>query len=193
MRRVILSIALFIAVISTANAQKGLSAGAIAPTFSGVDQNGKKISLQTLLKEHQSVVLFFYRGQWCPYCNKHIKELQDSLQLLTAKGAYVIGVTPETSENISRTIKKTKTGFSIIQDKDDEIMKAYGVNFMMDKATFSKYKGYGIDLEANNGNTRHTLPVPATYIIDRSGKIRFVHFDPDYKKRASIGMLLTKL
>ncbi|SES01960.1 peroxiredoxin-like family protein [Pedobacter rhizosphaerae] len=193
MRRVILFIAPFIAVISTANAQKGLSAGANAPTFSGVDQNGKKISLQTLLKEHQSVVLFFYRGQWCPYCNKHIKELQDSLQLLTAKGAYVIGVTPETSENISRTIKKTKAGFSIIQDKDDEIMKAYGVNFMMDEATFSKYKGYGIDLEANNGNTRHTLPVPATYIIDRSGKIRFVHFDPDYKKRASTGMLLTKL
>lgn len=193
MKRIILLIALFIAVISTANAQKGLSAGANAPTFSGVEQNGKKISLQTLLKEHQSVVLFFYRGQWCPYCNKHIKELQDSLQLLTAKGAYVIGVTPETSENISKTIKKTNAGFSIIQDKDDEIMKAYGVNFMMDEATFSKYKGYGIDLEANNGNTRHTLPVPATYVIGRSGKIRFVHFDPDYKKRASIGMLLTKL
>lgn len=176
-----------------ANAQKGLSQGAKAPSFNGQDQNGKKIGLQALLKEHKSVVLFFYRGQWCPYCNNHIKELQDSLQLLTAKGAYVVGVTPETSENIAKTINKTSAGFSIIQDSDDKIMKAYGVNFMMDDATFLKYKGYGIDLEANNGNARHTLPVPATYIIDRSGKIKFVHFDPNYKKRASIGMLLTKL
>jgi len=193
MKRIILFIALFVAVILNANAQKGLVAGANAPAFSGTDQNGKKISLQALLKEHKSVVLFFYRGQWCPYCNKHIKELQDSLQLLTSKDAYVIGVTPETNENISKTIKKTSAGFSIIQDKDDDIMKAYGVNFMMDDATFSKYKGYGIDLEVNNGNTRHTLPVPATYIINRSGKIKFVHFDPNYQKRASVNTLTKEL
>ena len=193
MKRIILFFALFIMLGFNANAQKGLTAGTKAPSFSGVDQNGKKVSLQDLLKEKKSVVLFFYRGQWCPYCNKHIKELQDSLQLLTGKNAYVIGVTPETSENISKTIKKTKAGFSIIQDKDDNIMKAYGVNFMMDDATFTKYKGYGIDLEANNGNSRHTLPVPATYIIDRSGKIKYVHFDPNYQKRASVKLLSGEL
>ncbi|MCZ4225421.1 peroxiredoxin-like family protein [Pedobacter rhodius] len=193
MKRIILFFALFIALASNANAQKGLAAGANAPAFSGVDQNGKKITLKGLLKEHKSVVLFFYRGQWCPYCNKHIKELQDSLQLLTGKDAYVIGVTPETSDNIAKTIKKTSAGCSIIQDKDDAIMKAYGVNFTMDDATFTKYKGYGIDLEANNGNTRRTLPVPATYIIDRSGKIKFMHFDPNYQKRASVKTLLAEL
>ncbi|KQS37002.1 peroxiredoxin-like family protein [Pedobacter sp. Leaf194] len=193
MKRIVLIITLFTATVLNANAQKGLSAGINAPAFSGVDQNGKKITLKSLLKEHKSVVVFFYRGQWCPYCNKHVKELQDSLQMLTAKNAYVIGVTPETSENIAKTIKKTSAGFSIIQDKNDEIMKAYGVNFTMDDATFSKYKGYGIDLEANNGNTRHTLPVPATYIINRTGKIKFVHFDPNYQKRASIQSLLKEL
>jgi len=193
MKTIVLIITLFTATVLNANAQKGLSAGINAPAFSGVDQNGKKITLKSLLKEHKSVVVFFYRGQWCPYCNKHIKELQDSLQMLTAKNAYVIGVTPETSENIAKTIKKTSAGFSIIQDKNDEIMKAYGVNFTVDDATFSKYKGYGIDLEANNGNTRHTLPVPATYIINRSGKIKFVHFDSNYQKRASIQSLLKEL
>ncbi|MFC4210866.1 peroxiredoxin family protein [Pedobacter lithocola] len=193
MKKIILFIALVIVLNSDANAQKGLSVGAKAPSFSGVDQNGKKISLQALLKEHKSVVLFFYRGQWCPYCNKHIKELQESLEQLTAKDAYVIGVTPETSDNISKTINKTSAGFSIIQDKQDVIMKAYGVNFTMDNATFTKYKGYGIDLDANNGNARRTLPVPATYIIDRSGKIKFVHFDPNYQKRASVKTLLSEL
>lgn len=193
MKRIILFITLIVAVSLEVKAQKGLKEGDKAPIFTGTDQNGKSVSLKDALKKHRSVVLFFYRGQWCPYCNKHIKELQDSLNLLTAKDAYVIGVTPETKENIDKTIKKTKAGFSIVQDKDDEIMKAYGVNFMMDEATFTKYKGYGIDLEANNGNNRHTLPVPATYIIDRSGKIKYVHFDPNYQKRASVQLLLSKL
>lgn len=193
MKRIILFVALVISIGLQANAQKGLTAGSGAPAFIGVNQNGKKISLKGLLKEHKSVVLFFYRGQWCPYCNKHIKALQDSLQLLTAKDTYVIGITPETNDNIAKTIKKTSAGFSIIQDKDDAIMKAYSVNFMMDDATFTKYKGYGIDLEVNNGNTRHTLPVPATYIIDRSGKIKYVHFDPNYQKRASVKTLLSEL
>lgn len=193
MKRIILLIAVTVLLGFNANAQKGLKVGAKAPAFTGTDQNGKITSLKALLKANKSVVLFFYRGQWCPYCNKHIKELQDSLQLLTAKNAYVIGVTPETNENIAKTVKKTGAGFSIISDKDDAIMKAYGVDFMMDEATFTKYKGYGVDLESNNGNTRHTLPVPATYIIDKSGKIKYVHFDPNYKKRASIKILLAEL
>ena len=193
MKRIILFVTLIVALAFEVKAQKGLKEGDNAPMFSGIDQNGKTVSLKAALKAHQSVVLFFYRGQWCPYCNKHIKELQDSLSLLRGKDAYVIGITPETKENIDKTIKKTSAGFSILQDKDDEIMKAYNVNFMMDEATFTKYKGYGIDLEANNGNNRHTLPVPATYIINRSGKIKYVHFDPNYQKRASVKILLSKL
>jgi len=192
MKRIILLVSLVLLGLITYG-QKGLSVGATAPVISGVDQNNKKINLTQLLKEHQSVVLFFYRGQWCPFCNKQIKELQDSLQLLSGKKAYVIGVTPENNENIAKTIKKTGAGFSIIQDADDTIMKAYGVNFTMDDVTFAKYKGYGINLEANNGNNRHTLPVPATYIIGKSGKIKYVHFDPNYKKRASIKTLLAEL
>jgi len=193
MKRIILFITIITAFSIQVKAQKGLKEGDKAPMFSAIDQNGKTVSLKEALKAHQSVVLFFYRGQWCPYCNKHIKELQDSLSLLRGKDAYVIGITPETKENIDKTIKKTSAGFSILQDKNDEIMKAYNVNFMMDEATFTKYKGYGIDLEANNGNNRHTLPVPATYIIDRSGKIKYVHFDPNYQKRASVQLLLSKL
>ncbi|TDO23367.1 peroxiredoxin-like family protein [Pedobacter duraquae] len=174
-------------------AQTGLKVGQQAPQFSGRDQNGNTVDLKQVLKAKKSVVLFFYRGQWCPYCNKHIKEMQDSLQLLTGKNAYVIGVTPETEENIKVTINKTKAGFSMVQDVDDRIMKAYGVNFRMDDDTFAKYKTYGVNLDAINGNTRHTLPVPATYIIGPSGKIKFVQFDSDYKKRASVKTLLAEL
>ncbi len=174
-------------------AQSGLKTGVTAPEFAAVDNSGNKLDLKKLLKSHKAVVLFFYRGQWCPYCNKHIQQLQDSLQTLTSKGAYVIGVTPETSENINKTIEKTHASFSMVQDKDYKIMKAYDVNFVMDDATFTKYKAHGVDLEQNNGNTDHVLPVPATYVINKSGKIVFVQFDKDYRKRASIASIANAL
>ena len=174
-------------------AQTGLEKGAKAPEFIEKDNSGKLIDLTQLLKGHKYVVLFFYRGQWCPYCNKQIKELQDSLQLLTAKGAYVIGVTPETNENIDKTIEKTHAAFSIIHDKGYKIMQAYQVNYTVGDETFSKLKSFGIDLEKNNGNTDRVLPVPATYIIDKTRNITYVHFDKDYKKRASVSSLLSAL
>ncbi len=174
-------------------AQTGLKSGTLAPEFTATDNSGKILNLKSLLKSHKAVVLFFYRGQWCPYCNKHIKQLQDSLQLLTNKGAYVIGVTPETAGNINKTIDKTHASFSIVQDKGYSIMKAYQVNYTVDADMFSKLKNYGIDLEKNNGNTDHVLPVPATYVIDGSGTIIFVHFDKDYTKRASVSTILNVL
>lgn len=183
------------AIILAANtfAQSGLKVGDKAPLFTAKDNSGKNLNLKALLKANKAVVLFFYRGQWCPYCNKQIKQLQDSLQLLTAKGAYVVGVTPETSDNISKTIEKTKASFSMVQDKGYTIMKAYDVNYRMDDDLFAKYKGYGIDLEKNNGNTDHILPVPATYVIGKDGKITYVHFDKDITKRAAVSTIMAKI
>jgi peroxiredoxin len=174
-------------------AQIGLRTGEKAPEFTAIDNAGKKVDLKSLLKTHKSVVLFFYRGQWCPYCNKHIQQLQDSLQLLTGKGAYVVGVTPETSDNINKTIEKTHASFSMVQDKAYTMMKAYDVNYVLDPTMVVKYKTYGIDLEKNNGNADHVLPVPATYIIDQSGKIKYVQFDKDYRKRPSVATILAEL
>jgi peroxiredoxin len=174
-------------------AQRGLKKGDTAPLFTAVDNSGKTIDLKSILKQHKSVVLFFYRGQWCPYCNKYIQRLQDSLQALTAKDAYVIGITPETGENINKTISKTKASFSMIQDKDHSIMKSYDVNYVMEQTLFERYKKNGVDMEANNGNADHMLPVPATYIINKSGKLAFVHFDKDYKRRPTIKSLLAEL
>ena len=173
--------------------QTGLKKGMKAPEFTAKDNDGKTIDMKEQLRSHKTVVLFFYRGQWCPYCNKYIKQLQDSLQLLTDKGAYVIGVTPETSDNIKQTVNKTHASFSIIQDKGYKIMKAYQVNYTVDDATMSKMNKYGVDLEKNNGNKDNVLPVPATYVIDRSGKIVFVQFDKDFRNRASVSSLLKML
>src|ERR1700750_655533 len=112
-----LFIILFLTSGIAAIAQTGLIKGESAPAFTATDNSGNKLDLKSLLKTHKAVVLLFYRGQWCPYCNKPMSQLQNSLQMLTAKGAYVIGVTPETDENIGKTVEKTHASFAIIQDK----------------------------------------------------------------------------
>ena len=170
----------------------GLKAGDTAPQINATDNTGNNINLQKLLKKGD-VVLIFYRGQWCPYCNRELSRVNDSLSYITAKGATVITVTPETQENIKKTIEKTKASYAIIEDKDLAIMKNYKVNFTVDDATIEKYKGYGIDFAVANGSNGANLPVPATYIIGRNGKIKFAFFNPDYRQRASVKDILDQL
>lgn len=170
----------------------GLKAGDKAPLFSAVDQDGNKTDLKKLLKKGD-VVLIFYRGQWCPFCNKQLIHLNDSLLMIKEKGATVIAVTPETAENIKLTIGKTKASFPILEDKGMAIMKSYKVNFQVDSNTVAAYKKYGIDFNTVNGANGANLPVPATYIIGKDGIIRYAFFNTDYKKRASIKEILENL
>jgi peroxiredoxin len=170
----------------------GLKAGDVAPDFTVADQNGKNIQLKKLLQKGE-VVLIFYRGQWCPYCNKQLSNLNDSLPFITAKGATVLAVTLETPENIKKTIGKTKAVYSILEDKYMAIMKAYKVNFAVDEKTVEKYKKYGIDFDKVNGANGANLPVPATYIIGVDGTIKYAFFNPDYTQRTSVKVLLENL
>ncbi len=179
-------------IINAQDGPKGLNVNVAAPSFSAKDQNGKTVSLNEELKKGQ-VVLVFYRGQWCPYCNKHLKKLEDSLSLITAKGAILITITPEKPENISKTIEKTKASYSILFDDGLKIMKSYDVAFAVDEKTVEKYKGYGIDFTKANGENGDNLPVPALYIIGMDGKIAYRYFDTDYSKRASVAEILAHL
>ena len=171
---------------------EGLKVGEVAPMINSSDQNGKQIELKKLLKTGD-VVIIFYRGQWCPYCNQQLKKVNDSLSFITAKGATVLTITPETPENIKKTIEKTKATFSVIEDKNLAIMKSYKVNFAVDENTVMKYKGYGIDFEKANGENGANLPVPATYIVGKNGKIKYAFFNTDYSKRASVKDILENL
>lgn len=171
---------------------EGLKVGDMAPEFTGKDQQGKKFTLTEALKKGD-VVMLFYRGQWCPYCKKQLSHFADSLKLLTAKGATVLAITPETEENVKKTIDKTNSNFQIIEDKGLAIMKAYKVNFEVDDKTVTRYKGYGIEFDKANGENGANLPVPATYIIGKDRKIKFVFFNTDYKKRASVQDILNNL
>lgn len=170
----------------------GLNINDNAPDFNAMDQKNENIHLAKLLKKG-NVVLVFYRGQWCPYCNKELKQLEDSIGLIQAKGATVLAITPELPENISKTIEKTKASYPILYDKKLSIMNAYKVAFKVDDKTVEKYKGYGIDFLKVNGDNGANLPVPAVYIVNKNGKIIYRFFDVDYKKRSSIKDILDHL
>jgi peroxiredoxin len=170
----------------------GLKVGDKAPMFMTMDADGNKVSLEDMLKKGE-VVVQFYRGQWCPYCNKQLSQMNDSMQMIKDKGANVLLVTPETKEGVGKTKMKTKVKFAIVSDSGMTIMKAYKVNFMLDAETVTKYKGYGIDLNAANGANGNNLPVPATYIIGKDGMIKYVYFNINYSQRATVKDILAAL
>jgi peroxiredoxin len=188
-----ISILLAAFITTNALAQEGLKPNDKAPVFTATDQYGKKINLEETLKKGP-VVLVFYRGQWCPYCNQQLKKLEDSMALLAAKGATVLAISPETAANINKTVEKTKATFSILHDEGMAIMKSYDVAFAVDEKTVTKYKDYGIDFVKVNGEVNGAnLPVPALFIIGKDGKIVFRHFDKNYTKRVSVAELLNHL
>lgn len=144
-----------------------------------------------LKQELQSnkLVIVFYRGYWCGYCNKHIAKLEKSLEEIKSKGANVWLITPEKQEFAA---KGKAENISVISDSTQQIMKDYGVYFDVTDAYVKKVdRLLGVDLEQNNG--AEALPIPATFIINQEQKIDYVHFDPDYSQRSTIEDILENL
>lgn len=194
MRKIVSFISLFLVFFMAAGqeAPEGLFIASKAPDFRAKDQHGKEIRLKDLLKEGK-VVLVFYRGHWCPYCNKELSRLQDSLQLIKDKGATLVAVSPEIPENVEKTVEKTKAEYSILYDEKLKIMKAYDVEFEVQENVLTRYRNSGLDIEKLNGPNGKYLPVPAVFIIDKESTIIYRFFDRDYKKRPSVKDLLEYL
>lgn len=194
MRKLLVFIALAFIVtnLDAQEAPEGLFIGSKAPDFKATDQNGKEVRLKDLLKKGK-VVLVFYRGQWCPYCNKALSRLQDSLQLITDKGATLVAVSPEKQENVAITVEKTKAEYPVLHDEGLKIMKAYDVEYEMQENTVTRYRNAGLDIEKINGENGKFLPVPAVYIIDKESTVTYRFFETDYKKRPSVKEILDNL
>ena len=172
---------------------QGLKAGDKAPYFSGYDQTGKSVQSKNIL-EKGPMVLFFYRGNWCPACNKYLTAYQDSLNIITGLGANLVAVTPESIENVEQTVKMHNIGFTVIYDCQEQIMKDYDVMFSVTKEFQELVKSkISIDIAKNNGRDAAHLPVAATYIINKDGIIVAVWFDPDYHNRASVKWMIKNL
>lgn len=187
-----LVVAFLFALLATAQKPEGLFINSKAPEFKLKDQDGVEVSLKELRKKGPVVVLF-YRGYWCPFCNRELKAFQDSLGQIQTKGAQVVAITPETKENIDSTVAKTGAVFRILHDDDMKTATAYQVAFNVDDRTVSRYKMAGIDLLKNNNQKTAVLPVPAVYIVNKEGSVIFRYFDENYRNRVSVATILRNL
>lgn len=170
-----------------------LEVGEDAPEIVAVDQNGKQIDSKIILK-NKKILLIFYRGNWCPYCNKHLSSLQEHLQAFEEKGVYVVVVSPESEERTKETATQLATSFSIVHDSGNNIMNDYKVAFEVNEETVpNHYEMLSQKLTTYNVDNNNVLPVPATYLIDQDGKIQYVHYDPDYKNRSDLKEIIDML
>lgn len=173
-------------------AEKALQAGATAPDFTLPDAQGHPVTLAKLLAKGP-VVLTFYRGGWCPYCNLQLKSYQAKLDQIHALGAELVAVSPERPDRAMDTVAKDALRFPVLTDAGNAIARRYGLVFRVADEVIPIYQGFGIDLEAANGDASHELPMPGTYILGRDGVIRLAFVQADYTKRLPVEQILEQL
>ncbi len=146
--------------------------------------NNNKIQLSKALNNRQSI-LIFYRGGWCPYCNKHLKDLKNIEKDLQDLGYQIIAISPEKASELAKTKDGLSLPYTLLSDSQLNAAKHFDLAFTVDSETLKKYSKYGIDLEKSSGEKHHGLPVPSVLIISKKGEIVFKHSDKNYKKRLS--------
>ena len=162
---------------------QALQVGARAPDLTLPDALGQPVRLSSLW-QRGPLVLVFYRGGWCPYCNLELRAWQQQLGALKNLDAQLVAVSPQTPDNSLSTAEKNALAFPVLSDSALQAATAFGVAFEMPPELVEVYSRGGNDLPVLNGNGRWVLPVPATYLVDQNGSIAFAHIEADYRERA---------
>lgn len=185
-------ITIFSTFLTTAqNVNQGLKVGDKAPNFTLNNQNGESVALYTLL-EKGPVILTWYRGGWCPYCNLALKELADKNQEVLALGATLVALSPELPDQTLSTSQKNELSFQVLSDLNNDVARQFDLVFKLTPEVADAYESK-FALSKHNGSQSAELPIPATYIIDERGIIRYAYLNPDYKKRADVEEVMAHL
>ena len=162
-----------------------------APAFELVTGDGSEVTLAGLLKTGP-VVVVWYRGGWCPYCNIHLSGLQEVLPEIRSLGATLVAISPEQPKYAEATVRKSDLRFQVLSDLGNIAARRYGLVYTVDDKVLEQFKGR-IDIHEFNGDPSNELPLAATYVIDAKGVIRYAFVDPDYRKRADPADVLAAL
>ncbi|MDX2456380.1 MAG: peroxiredoxin-like family protein [Gammaproteobacteria bacterium] len=177
---------------ASSTGENAINVGAIAPDFTLPAATGAAVTLHDKLNAGP-VILNFYRGGWCPFCNLELRALQAALPEIRALGASLIGVSPETPDNSMTTAEKHQLEFDVLSDIGNTTARDYGLIFTVYEEMRPLYLKWGLDVPASNGDNSWELPVPATYVIDSNSVVRAAHVDKDYTKRMEPEQILTAL
>ncbi len=176
----------------SALAERALQAGQRAPDFVLPDAKGATVSLGQLLARGP-LVLSFYRGAWCPYCNLELQAWQRHLPALRARGAGFAAISPQLPDASLTLAEKHALAYPVLSDAGNRVARRFGIVYTLDASLRPVYEQFGIDLAAANGDSSFELPVPATYLIGRDGMIAGAWIDADYRHRAEPSAVLARL
>ncbi len=163
-------------------AERGLRVGDMAPDFLLPDAWGNPVRLGELLREGP-VVLSFYRGGWCPYCNLELRALQQNLPEFQKRGGKLVAISPETPDHSLATMEKNELQFLVLSDRGNRVARKFGLVFALPQELRPYYEKFGINIPGHNGEYSYEIPIPATYVIDQAQFIRFAFVNTDYRKR----------
>ena len=178
--------------IASGQATRALKVGDRAPAFKLPDSDGAMVDSALLLKKGP-LVLTFYRGFWCPYCNLDLQAIETAAADIRARGASLVAISLQTLANARKSREQNGLSFPILNDHGGQIASAFGIRFRLPDDLIEVYKGFGVDLAAINGEPSWTLPMPARYVIAQDGSIAYAEVNPDYTRRPDPSELLPTL
>lgn len=168
--------------INSGAAQRALKAGDTMPAFTLDDAEGKPVSSADLLRQGPLVVTF-YRGVWCPYCNMDLQALQAALPAVQEAGASLVAISPQLAANSRKAVRQNALTFPILSDSHNDVAAAFGLRFELQDYLVDLYKSLKNELPAFNGDASWTLPMPARYVVAQDGTIVYAEVNPDYTRR----------
>ncbi|WP_250462385.1 peroxiredoxin-like family protein [Caballeronia sp. GAFFF2] len=170
------------ALIASGQAARAIKAGDRAPSFVLEDQDGNEVLSADLLRRGP-LVITFYRGVWCPYCNIELQAINEVLSQIEGYGASVVAISPQTAVNSRKSVRDNKLGFPVLSDTKGEVGAAFGLRFALPDYLVDLYKDLKNDLPMFNADPSWTLPMPARYVIGHDGIVLYSEVNPDYTHR----------
>lgn len=161
--------------------------------FTLKSSNGTIVSSDNLLTKYDKVIVAFFRGLWCPYCNLELKALQDSLSKIENCNVKLVAISPQKEEYSSSMKENNAIMFDVLVDESNTFAKQLGISFYLQDFVISHYQELGIDLQEFNGNNENSLPVPAIYVFDKDYNVTYSFVDTNYMNRVNIDELIMNL
>jgi len=168
--------------LNPAEESPGLAVGEEAPEGVLRDPDSNTVHLADLYAQ-EPAVLIFYRGGWCPFCTRDLKNWETALPEFKDAGARVVAISLESPEHALDTVEKNELSYDVLVDETGEVIRGFRLGFQLDAVTVDRYKGFGIDLAKHNTNGAWELPAPAVFVIDTDGVVRYASADWDYRQR----------
>lgn len=170
-------------------AERALSIGDPMPGFALPNADGATVRSSDLLGKGPLVVTF-YRGGWCPYCNLELRAYQAQIARLRAAGATIVAISPEIPDEASKTADREELAFDVLSDTGNAVARSFGLVFRLGDDMVEIFRRNGNDLEKRNGDGSWELPIPGTFVVDTDGRIALADVDPDYTRRVDPGQVI---